>query len=198
MPFDVFLIKVLTTFYRRVYIVAKPVERQVEIDSAIVTAIRPLTAADAAAYAAQSARHSADEFCQQLQLGYECFALFSGERVIHTGWASTHHPYLPYPNRVLVLRPGEFYQFTTYTVPEYRSHGLATLRNTYVLRHYQQRGFTRSLASCAVENKLGLRALLSAQYDILGVFSCLRLGPLQYDWQRQLTPEPFPTLLPPP
>lgn len=197
MPFDVFLMQVLTTFYRRVYIFAKHIDQIPTIESDLADDIRLLTPADSELYCAQRQLPSAAAFLERLRSGHLCFAAFSERQVVHSGWAATDRPYIPYLNRRLALRPHEFYIYDTHTVPGFRNHGLLKLRNAYMQRYFHERGYTHSVGVVAVENKPAVQAALAVHYQIIGQYACLRLGPLQWDWQKPIINEPLPTLLPP-
>jgi hypothetical protein len=191
---NAFTTKVITTFYRRLYLVAKPMDVIVDEQSDLVTSIRPLRADEVESYTQQSKHHQANAFNTRISRGDQCFAVFNGSRIIHSGWAATGTAHLDYLNQLLVLQPHEIYQYETYTVPEYRKHRLANIRSTYVVRYYGERGYTRFYGTSTPENIAGLNALLSVKYTIIGILSYLRLGPLQRHWQQQLTDMPLPEL----
>ena len=76
-----------------------------------------------------------------------------GGRIVHTGWVTTIPKHEPYLRRKLILQAGDIFLYDHYTQPSHRSLGLARARDVHVLHHYREKGYRRSLAIVAVENR---------------------------------------------
>ena len=115
-----------------------------------------------------------------------------GGGIVHTGWVTTIPKHEPYLRRKLILQAGDIFLYDHYTQPSHRSLGLARARDVHVLHHYREKGYRRSLAIVAVENRAAFRPFKALGYHSIGMFKCLRLGPWQWTWEERWGEDPLP------
>lgn len=187
--------KILTTFYRRVIVVARPIDDTTpELNPRLSIAITQLTEEALQAYIQLRPDQDLNVIQMRLTKGDQCFAVWHEGRMVHTGWVATGPIYESYLRRELILQPGDIFLYDHYTRPSHRSGSLAQARDVHVLRHYREEGYHRSIAMVAVENKAAFRPFKAVGYRSIGFFKCLRFGPWQWDWQQRWGEEPLPTL----
>jgi GNAT superfamily N-acetyltransferase len=191
---QVLTMKVMTTFYRRMVFVSRPIDSIPDLKPRLPVIIRMITGEDLPAYREFSSFPSTDEIEARFERGHRCFAAFLDGRIVHAGWVATGRVYVPYLRRDLILLPGDIYLYNHYTLPEYRGYGLAKARGVHVLRHYQNEGYTRSSGVIAAENRAGFGPVKPTGYRPIGIYSYLRLGLWQHYWQQAWTDEPIPAL----
>jgi GNAT superfamily N-acetyltransferase len=176
-------LKGLTTFYRRVVWVARPVDRAIpEPAVRLPVAVAPLTTRDLDAYRRFRPDQSTDAVRARLARGDVCLATWHAGRIIQGMWVSTGRAHLPYLRCDLLLPSGTAYVQDVYTLPAYRGRGLASSAAAHRLRSYRERGFRQFVAMVALENRAGLRLVEKTGYRPIGRSACLRLGPWQRDW----------------
>ena len=176
-------VKGLTTFYRRVVWVARPVDRAIpEPAVPLPVAVAPLTTEDLDAYRRFRPDQSSDAVRARLARGDVCLATWHASRIVQGIWLSTSRSHLPYLRRDLLLPPGTAYVPDAYTLPAYRGRGLASSAAARRLCSYRERGFRQFVAMVALENRAGLRLVAKTGYRPIGRSTCLRLGPWQRDW----------------
>lgn len=190
--------KVLTTFYRRLAVVIRPLDDIPTAPPSQPTNLRLLTPQDAEAYyRLQPHYYPPGVFQARLAHGEQCFGVFADDQLTHVGWGTVKPNYAPYLQRDLVPSPGDVISFNNYTRRDYRKHGFSAIRTNYLFQYYRSRGSLRAIGLVAVENAVGARVAEDVGYTGIGLFSCLRLGPWQWDWQKAWTDQPLPKLVKP-
>ena len=177
--------KILTTFYRRMILFVYPLDNQIPV-------LRPklsvnfaiLTERDLDAYHIYRPEQSTKEIRARLARGDRCFACWYDDRIVDAGWVATGLVYIPYLRQNLVLGPKDIYNYDAYTLTAYRGLGIYMARNSYVARYNQKEGYLRSIALVAVENKAPRVILYRSGLRPIGLYSCLRLGPWQWEWKQ--------------
>ncbi len=202
--------KIITSFYRRLIVVARPLAPAPLFKPGPGVTIRPLTPTDVDVYCAlrkeysakghsatgHSAKgHSAEDFLARLAGGEHCFGVFLEDRLVHLCWATGQRTYLSYLWSDLIPQPGDIYLFGSYTPPEYRQHGFASLSGAYLFNHFLAEGFSRTIGLVAPENTPGLRNVGALGYVGIGQLNCLRLGRWQFNWQKAWSAEPLPRVV---
>lgn len=176
--------KVWTTFYRRMVVIARPLDQTLpEVTPSVPVDIRWLTENDLSAYLACRSDHDADLVIARLGRGHRCFAVWQDGRIVDVAWLATRRVTIAYLRLDLTLAREEVLLYNSFTLAAYRGRGLAKARDAHVLRHYQREGFHRMIAFVAVENKAGLRSMQATGYRPIGMVRCLRFGPWQRVWQ---------------
>jgi GNAT superfamily N-acetyltransferase len=185
----------LTTFYRRVIVVARPIDQTIpEPNLCLPAVITPLRKENLPAYLLHRPDQHSNEIQMRMVQGDECFAAWHEGRIVHTGWVTTMPKHESYLRRKLILQPGDIFLYDHYTQPSHRGLGLARARDIHVLHHYRGQGSCRSMAIVALENKAALRLFKSLDYGFIGMFKCLRFGPWQWTWEERWGGEPLPVL----
>jgi ribosomal protein S18 acetylase RimI-like enzyme len=138
--------------------------------------------------------HYVNSIQSHLARGEPCFAALYDGQIAQVGTAATGRVYVPYLYRDLLLQPDDVYFYDSFTLPAYRGYGLAPARAAHMMHHYWQEGYRRVVCLVAVENQGGLRSVQKTGYQAVGLYSCLRFGPWQRDWQKTWSEEPLPTL----
>ncbi len=193
---QVFAMKTLTTFCRRVVVLARWLDDPIPHRPArLPVVIAMLTEKDLAAYSSFRPDQGEKEIQARLARGDQCFAASYEGRIVHAAWVATGRVYVPYLRRDLILQSGDIYLHDFDTLPGYRGHGLAQAGGVHVLQHYRQQGYRRDVAVVAVDNKIGLRLGRAAGYHTIGLYGCVRFGPWQRDWQQPWGEESLPILV---
>lgn len=193
---QIFIMKVVTTFYRRVIIVARSLHDEIpDLQLCLPVTIAVLTEKDLPAYNQFRPDQLMSIIQARLERGDRCYAAWHEGRIVHAAWVCTKDIYDPYLRRTLLLHPGDIYIYDSYTLPAYRHHGLARTRNIHVFRQYREEGFRRSTAIVALENKAAFGSVKAVGNHPIGMVRCVRLGPWQWDWQERWSDEPFPFLI---
>ncbi len=187
--------KVLTTCYRRVVVMVRPLDRPIaDRPPRLPVVISILGEDDLEAYR----RFRPDQLERILEArrvrGDRCFAAWHEGRIVHAAWVATGGVHVPYLRRDLMLQSGDVYIYDSFTLPAFRGHGLAQARSAHLLKHYRQLGYRRALGVVAVENKVAFRPALGIGFYPIGLYGCVRFGPWQWDWQRVWREEPLPRL----
>jgi len=181
---EVLAMKILTTFYRRMILFEYPLNQQIPVlRSRLPVNIAILTERDLDAYNRYRPDQSMKEIRARLARGDRCFACWYDDRIVDAGWVATGRVYIPYLRRRLILGSGDIYNYDAYTLPAYRGLGIFMARISYVGRYNQQEGYSRGLALVAVENKAPRVILYKSGVRPIGLYSCLRLGPWQWEWR---------------
>lgn len=182
---EVLAIKVLTTFYRRMILFVYPLDGTIPVlQSRLSVNITILTERDLEAYHKYRPDRSLKEIRARLTRGDQCFVCWYEDRIVDAGWVATGRVYVPYLRRHLVLTPGDMYNYDAYTLPAFRGLNLFMARNSYVARYNQKERYLRSLALIAVENKASRNTLYRSGVRPIGLYSCLRFGPWQWEWNQ--------------
>lgn len=187
--------KIVTSFYRRLIVVTRSLDGLSDPRPHPSTALRRLTEDDVDAYCVFHPGCSAEEFQARVARGDQCFAVMCDGRIAHACWASTRRTYVPYLRRDLIPSAGDIFQYDSYTHPDYRRCGLGSLRLFHVSNRYRAAGFLRSVALVTPENEPAIRAVTSFGYTPIGLLSCLRLGPWQWNWQKACPGAQLPAIV---
>lgn len=195
---DVALMKVVTTFYRRMVLVSRDLSGPLpEVSScSLPVKIKKATEEDLPAYRAFHPGRREGVIQARFARGDECFAVWDEGHIVHAAWVAAGRAYVPYLHRDLLLQPDEMYIYDSFTRPSHRRRGLCGLRGRYLLRHYHARGYKRALGLVALENKTAFAPVRSVGYTHVGMYTCVRLGPWQWHWQRAFGNGRLPALAP--
>ena len=190
------LMKMLTTFYRRTVVVARPIDGTVAaVPPPFPVVITVLKEEDLSAYIQLHPDQHPREIRVRLAEGDQCFAVWHEGQIVHTGWVTTKQKYEPYLRREFILQPGDIFLYDHFTHPSLRRCGLAQARDVHVLRHYGEEGYRRSIAIIAIENKAAILPFKAVGYRSIGMLKCLRLGPWQLNWEAKWSEETLPVEL---
>ena len=186
------LMKILTTFYRRAIVVARPIDETIpELNPRLPIVITLVREEDFPAYIQLRPDQELNVIKMRLANGDQCFVGWHEGRIVHTGWVTTKQKHESYLRRELMLQPGDIFLYDHYTHPSLRRFGLAQARDIHVLRHYREEGYHRSMAIVAMENKAAFLPFEAVGYRSIGMFKCLRFGPWQWDWEESWGAEPL-------
>jgi ribosomal protein S18 acetylase RimI-like enzyme len=187
--------KVLTTIYRRMFLMVRPLDATIpDLRPCIPALFKVLTREELLAYNRLQPEQYTSLIQARLACGEQCFAAIYEGRIAQVGSVGTKRAYIPYLRRDLILQPNDVYVYGSFTFPAYRGYGLAPARAVHMMHHYRQEGYRRMVCVVAIENKSGLRVVQKLGYHTIGLYSCLRFGPWQYDWQRTWGEESLPRL----
>jgi GNAT superfamily N-acetyltransferase len=190
----ILLMKMITTFYRRALVVARPLDPTIpEPNPRLPIVITLLRGEDLPAYFQHRPDQHLDVIRRRFAQGDECFAAWHEGRIVHTGWVTTKQKYESYLRCTLIFQPGDIFLYDHYTEPSHRNQGLARARDVHVLHHYLEEGFQRSIAIVAIENKAAFRPFKAVGYRSIGMFKCLRLGIWQWTWEEKWGGDPLPS-----
>lgn len=193
--FVLFVMKMLTTFYRRAVVVARPIDDTITaVTPRFPIVITVLREEDLPAYIQLRPDQHPNVIRMRLAKGDQCFAVWHEGQIVHTGWVTTKQKYEPYLRRELILQPGDIFLYDHFTHPSLRRCRLAQARDVHVLRHYREEGYRRSIAIIAIENKVAFLPFKAVGYRSIGIVKCLRFGPWQWDWEERWGEEPLPGL----
>ena len=189
----ILLMKLITTFYRRALVFARPIDETIpELNPRLKIVITPLRKEELPAYFQLRSDQPSDVIQRRLAQGDRCFAAWHEGRIVHTGWVTTKPRYESYLRRTLSLQPGDIFLYDHYTQPSHRSLGLAQARDVYILHHYREEGYQRSMAIVALENKAAFHPFKAMGYRSIGMFKCLRFGLWQWTWEKTWGEDPLP------
>jgi GNAT superfamily N-acetyltransferase len=190
---QILFMRMLTTFYRRAIIVARPIDDTIpEVNPRLPIVITPLREGEIPDYIQLRPDQDLNTIKKRLANGDQCFAVWHEGRIVHTGWVTTEQKYESYVRRELILQPRDIFLYDHYTHRSLRRLGLAQARDTHVLRHYREVGYRRSVAIVAMENKAAFRPFIAVGYRSIGMFKCLRFGTWQWMWEERWGEEPLP------
>jgi GNAT superfamily N-acetyltransferase len=184
--------KALTTFYRRMILMVRPLDAKLPVFSArLAVTFKLLSEKDFSAYQRFRPEGGLTSLQRCLSRGDSCFAAYHEGRIVHAVQVATGHVYVPYLRRSLILQPGDVYTYDSFTRPGYRSYGLASARAVHVMHYYQHEGYQRMVCLIAGENAAGRHVMQKLGYQALGLYSYLRLYPWQRYWQQAWSAEPL-------
>jgi hypothetical protein len=190
---QILLMKMLTTFYRRAVVLARPIDDIIpEVKPRIPIVITLLRDEDLPAYLRHRPDQHSNEIRTRTAQGDKCFAAWHEGRIVHSGWITTMPKHEFYLRRKLILQPGDIFLYDHYTQPSHRGLDLARAREVHVLHHYRGEGYRRSVAIIAIENKAAFHPFKSLGYHSIGMFKCLRFGPWQWTWEERWGEELLP------
>jgi hypothetical protein len=189
--------RIVTTFYRRMVVATKEVARDTQfVPPEIDADIRMLEARDLEAYVKFRRFQSLREVEERLAGGHLCFAAFRGATILHAGWAATTRTHIPYIQSDIILPANSFYIYDSYTDPVVRRSGLVRSRSSAMHVYFGGRGFAKSYGVVAYMNRVGRSILEPSGYRTIGMYGCVRLGPLHHTWAYPDSAEPLPLLAP--
>jgi ribosomal protein S18 acetylase RimI-like enzyme len=189
----VLLLKMMTTFYRRVIVFSRQMENiSSPANLPFPIDITTLQEKDLPAYHRFRPEQNPRMIRKRIADGDQCFLVRREGQIVHSGWVATGRKLEPYLRCPLILQPDEIFLYDHYTHPSFRGNGLAQARDICVLRRYREKGYQRSLAVVAVENKRAFRPFEAIGYLPIGMFKCLRFGPWQWTWVERWGEAPLP------
>jgi ribosomal protein S18 acetylase RimI-like enzyme len=178
--------KIISTFYRRVVVLSRPMSDPLpQIDPPFPIEIANLQEKDLPDYQRFRPEQRPRFIQKRIANGDQCFLVRFQGRILHSGWVATKRKFEPYLRCTLILQPDEIFLYDHYTHPSFRGNGLAQARDIFVLRHYRQKGYRRSLAVVAAENKPAFRPFDAIGYLPIGMFKCLWWVLGERVWQRR-------------
>ncbi len=190
--------RILTTFYRRLVVITKDTDPYAAVAApAIPAEIRILDKADLREYFAFKPFQPRHEVESRLEQGHSCFVAWYEGRIVHAGWAATGRAHIPYIHSDILLPPTAFFIYDSYTVPAFRRARLVLARSSAMHVHFGAKGFVRSYGIVTLMNRPGLAILGPAGYRRIGMYGCVRLGPLHHTWAYANPSEPLPRLAKP-
>ena len=189
--------KVVTTFYRRMFAFVCPLDQPVAEPGSGGPAVVLLDEAQIAEYCRFRPKQSPELVRRRLAAGHECFLVRQHDELVHAGWVGIGRIFVSYLNRDLMLGPHQIYSYDVFTRPDRRGQGYAPLRFQHMRARYFERGYRSSFSLVAVENQAGLTITFKSQGRIVGAYQAVRVGPWQRVWARPLEDQPLPQLLPP-
>jgi hypothetical protein len=182
-------IKIFTTFYRRVMVLSQPLDASPPLaTSKMAIRIELLRPEMIDAYARFRPSQSR-EALQRFALGHMVGVAWYDDRIVGAVWMATGRIHIPYLECDIALPPDAIYTYDAYTLSEYRGNDIALARSAHLGLEFLGRGFRRSVAIVAVENRSGLRSAVKSGYRVVGTHSFLRLGPFQRRWDQRLSDE---------
>jgi len=189
------LMKMLTTFYRRAIVVARPFDEMIPtLKPRLPIVFTLLRDEDLSAYLQLRPDQERNVIKSRLANGDQCFAVWHQGRIVHSTWSATRQVYVPYLRRYLIIKRGEIFFYDSFTLPLYRNCELAQARGVYAFQHYLGLGYHRAIAVIALENKAGLGVPNALGYHPMGLYACFRLGPWQRNWEERWGEQPLPAL----
>jgi len=190
--------RVLTTFRRRVVLLARPLEApsapHAPPDPAVRVAL--LDTSDLDAYAALRRDRPRDEASQRLAAGQRCFAVWYDGRLAHTIWSASGEVRVAYLHATLVLGPEDVYHYDSFTRAEMRRKGLTHVRTVFAWEHDAALGARRVLGLSAIENQAGVASMRAKGFRDVAHIELLRLGPWKRLRRTPLTDAPLPRVVP--
>ena len=196
-----FAMKVFTTFYRRMFLMIRPLDATIpSLRPRLPVVVKMLAEKDLPAYNSFRPDQCTNLIQTRLARGEQCFAVWYAGRIVHAAFyqpylsMDTGRVYVPYLHRDLILQQGDVYSHDGLTLPAYRGYGLSPARGAHAMHHYWQEGYKRVVCLITVENRPQLRAIQKMGHQSVGLYSCLRFGPWQHDWQQMWSEAPLPRL----
>lgn len=187
--------KTISTFYRRVVVLSRSMEDPLsQIDSPFSVEITILQQKDLPDYYRLRPKQHPGIIQKRITEGDQCFLARSEGRLVHSGWVAVNKKFEPYLRGTLILQPDEIFLYDHYTHPAFRSRGFSRTRDIFVLQHFRQKGYRRSLAVVAVENKPAFRPFEATGYHPIGMYKCLWWILGERIWQHQWEKEQLPVL----
>ena len=189
--------KVVTTFYRRMVVVTKDVDSSLPLQAPLIDAsIFPLSAAQFDDYFVFRPGERRDEIGKRIAAGHICFAAWHHGRIVHAGWSARGRAHIPYIHRDVLLGPEDFYIYDSFTLPDFRRSNLVVARSAAMHSYYGELGFKRSYGVVAFMNRGGMAVLDPSGYRQIGMYGCIRIGPVHHTWEYPGAVERLPTLVP--
>ena len=171
--------------YRRALLIERPVDRPTAaVTPRVPVTIGRLEEADVGDYLVFRPEVRAADVRRRLQAGHECFVARHEGRIVHAAWAATGRVRIDFLARDLDLGPDEVYLDESHTLPPFRGLDIAAERSRHMRRHYEGRGYRRSLAIVFPENRQACRAAEKSGYRPIGTIGYIRLGPWRRDFFR--------------
>lgn len=194
-----FRMKLVTTFYRRLVVIVRSLDDLPDLRRSGLgrsARIAPLEPENAPAYERLRPDQRAGTATARMSAGHTCIGVWEGDRLMHAAWVAVSRCYIPYLRCDLILEPGDILVYDTFTDPAARHRGYAHARSMFTLRLFRDSGYRRSVGIVAVENTAGWASARSAGYLVIGMYSCMRLGPWQHCWSRAMSADSLPHVAP--
>lgn len=189
--------RIITTFYRRMVVVTKNAEPDApRVAPSIDAEIRILAEPDLVPYQAFKPFQPIEEVRDRMAQGHLCFAAFHDGRIVHAGWSAKGRAHIPYIHSDILLPARAFYIYDSYTDPAFRRSGLVMARSAAMHEYFASHGFEKSYGVVARMNRAGTAVLDPSGYRRIGMYGCIRLGPLHHTWADPDAVEPLPRLAP--
>lgn len=115
------------------------------------------------------------DFEARITSGHRCFASIADGRVVDACWMATGFAYVPYMKRYLPLAQHDIYSYDSFTMPEFRAHGIYMARNSFTAQLNRQEGFSRSVSLVAFENYGTWLILTRSGLETRGMYTYVRL-----------------------
>jgi hypothetical protein len=187
--------KLITTFYRRVIVLAHPLDTMF-LSSSLPSPVEIAELDESAlpGYTRFRPEQDSSMIRRRMAAGDRCFILRSNGKIVHSGWVCTGTRQEPYLRCTLRLPPGDIFLYDHYTCPSCRGQGFSQARDLHVMARYRELGFRRSIAIVAIENKLAFRPFQALGYTAIGEFLSLWWIAGKKIHSRQWGLEPLPII----
>jgi len=156
---------------------ALDLERELpEVSSDVPLEVRELSAAEVHRYVALRPEEDPEGVLARLRDGHVCWATWDGDRIVGCAWIRFDQMWLSEIGKSISLRPGEVYGYDSYTDPEHRARGAASMRAVTLIRHVKRLGYRRLVAYVIRENTPGRAALEALGFARSGCIRWLHAG----------------------
>ena len=190
--------KVKTTFYRRLFFMSFTLSRPIpSLRSRLPVSVTLMTEHDIPAYCAFRPAQNPEAIGARLTQGHRCYASWHHGEIVDASWCTDKCGPVPYFGSELCVAPGDMFVYDSYTVPSYRGYNLYMAKVTYIFTLCKAEGYARNVAVVAPENRTALTVLRRLGSQVLGQYTCLRVGFWKKIWQEPFSEEPLPQMLAP-
>lgn len=138
--------------------------------------VRELSPSEVHRYIALRRDEDVEEVLARLRDGHACFAIWDGDRIAGCVWARFDQMWVSEISKSMPLPPGEVYGYDSYTDPEYRARGAASMRAVTLIRHVKRAGYRRLVAYVMRENTAGRAAVEKLGFVRTGRIRWLHVG----------------------
>jgi RimJ/RimL family protein N-acetyltransferase len=169
--------KSLGTLHCEAVLYALDLERDLpEVSSDVLLEARELSASEVHRYVALRPEEEAVEVLARLRDGHVCCATWDGERIVGCAWVRFDRMWVSEISKSISLRSGEVYGYDSYTDPEYRERGAASMRAAALIRHVTRLGYRQLVAYVMRENTAGRAAIETLGFVRSGRIRWLHVG----------------------
>ena len=137
---------------------------------------RELSASEVDRYVAFRPEEDFEEVLTRLRDGHVCCATWDGDRIVGCAWLRFDQMWVSEVSKSMSLQPGEVYGYDSYTSPEYRAQGAASMRVVALIRHVKHLGYRRLVAYVVRENTAGRAAVETLGFVRSGRIRFLHVG----------------------
>jgi len=187
--------RVISTLYRRVDVVARPLGHEPHAPPADGFAVRELRGGDVAAYLRLRPDQGEPRLRARLAAGHRCFGVWAGAQLVHVAWIATTTVTIDYLGAQMQPLPGDLYIFDTYTRPDFRRRGCTAMRAAQVRSVFLGDGYQRSLGAVARVDRVAWKTAAARGHGPIGTYTAFRLGLRWHFRAQQFGAEPLPPLL---